>query len=190
MLAPPVDVADRYYSFFPRPRGQVAGEWSPDYMLHYWAPALLRRLAPDSRLLVLVRDPVERYLSAMAYHRARGAPDHHVVAADAFAGGLYATHLRRWRAVFPPEQLLVLQSEACAADPAAELRRTYEFLGIDATFTPPDLDAVVHRGRGEKPPIDEERRAALVAAYTPDVAALAEEYDVDVARWTNFAGLT
>ena len=188
---PPAGSAEQYYSYFPRPPGGVAGEWSPDYMLHYWAPALLHRWAPEARLLVLVRDPVERYLSAMAYHRARGAPDHHLVAADAFASGLYAAHLRRWRAMMPARQLLVLQSEACVEDAAGQLRRTYDFLGVDPSFTPPDLDAVVHRGRGEKPPIDEGRRAALVAAYAPDVTELAAEYDgVDVGHWRNFAALT
>jgi hypothetical protein len=131
---------------------------------------------------------VERYLSTVAYQRARGAPDHHLVATDAFTGGLYATHLDRWWAQFAPEQILVLQLETCVADAAGQLARTYAFLGLDPTFVPPDLHDVIHRGRGDKPELNDARRHALVEGYRADVARLASEVDgFDAAAWPHFA---
>src|SRR5262245_11934290 len=43
---------ERYHRHFMRPAGSVAGEWTPGYMLDAWTPALLRRAAPDARILV------------------------------------------------------------------------------------------------------------------------------------------
>ena len=68
---PSPDVARQYARYFPRPPGRVAGEWTPRYMFDLWTPALLRRCAPDAKLLVLLRDPVERYRSHLARARKR-----------------------------------------------------------------------------------------------------------------------
>ena len=49
--------ARAYHELFRRPRGRLAGEWTPRYMYDAHTPALLRRAAPDARLLVMLRDP-------------------------------------------------------------------------------------------------------------------------------------
>lgn len=56
-----------YHRYFPRPRGMMAGEWTPRYMSDYWMAPMLRQAAPDPKILVMLRDPVERYLSDVAY---------------------------------------------------------------------------------------------------------------------------
>ena len=98
----------------------IAGEWTPGYMLDAWTPRLLRRAAPDARLLVLVRDPVERFLSGrtLAENRFTVGSTARAAANAAFGRGLYADQLLRlWRA-FPREQVLVLQYERCLRRPA------------------------------------------------------------------------
>ena len=70
----PPDFADRYASLFPRPEGKLSGEWTPRYMHDYWSLPLLREAAPDARILVILRDPVERALSPYSF--IRGEPDH------------------------------------------------------------------------------------------------------------------
>jgi diadenosine tetraphosphatase ApaH/serine/threonine PP2A family protein phosphatase len=59
---------DRYHRLFPRPRGTITGEWTPAYMAEVWTPVLLERAAPDVRVLAILRDPVERYRSAVTHN--------------------------------------------------------------------------------------------------------------------------
>jgi Sulfotransferase domain len=131
-----------YHRLFRRPGGQLVGEWSPRYMSDFWTPALLQRAAPDARILVLLRDPMRRYQSGVSHEMnrflrgvRRGPRRQHAAsmcANDALSRSLYGRQLRWLLEQFDREQVLVLQYERCAADPAGELRRTYEFLGLDA----------------------------------------------------------
>lgn len=121
----------------------------------------MRETVPDARLVVLLRDPVDRALSH--YHhevalgreplsfedaldaeekRTRGEAER-MLRDPAYFGhgwwdftyvarGRYAEQLERWLAVFPWEQLLVLASEELAADTAGTYRRVLEFLGAGA----------------------------------------------------------
>jgi hypothetical protein len=86
--------------------------------------------------------------------------------------------------------VLVLQFERCVKDPGAELRRTYEFLGIDASFVPADLASRRNAARTEKPVLDADHRRWLVECYEPEVAEVAAlEPGLDLALWANFSNL-
>src|SRR5687768_3050648 len=58
-----------YELYFPRGPGQICGEWTPRYMVDPWTPPLLAAAAPEAKLLVLLRDPVERFASSLDYNR-------------------------------------------------------------------------------------------------------------------------
>ena len=58
-------------------------------MYDAWVPPLLAKAAPDAKILTILRDPVDRYISGLAFNLSRGAPVHPLVASDAFARGLY-----------------------------------------------------------------------------------------------------
>ncbi|CAN5578884.1 sulfotransferase [soil metagenome] len=178
------DVA-RYARYFPRPTGGIAGEWTPGYMIDFWAPNLIRQATPEARIVVLLRDPVERYRSGMLHtddmeRRALGRQD----AVGAFGRGLYAQQLRRVFAAFPREQVLLLQYERCRIDPAGELARTFRFLGLrDVRLDPVRFDQPVNPTTARKAELGPELRAALTAAYAPDLAqlaALVPELDLDL----------
>jgi hypothetical protein len=132
--------AAAYHRRFPRPQGSLTGEWTPRYMHDFWAPPLLARAAPDAKILVLLRDPLQRYLSGLqheltalgrAVRRRRRAYIEAMEANDALSRSLYGRQLARIFECFDRRQVLVLQYERCVEAPAAELRRTYEFLGLD-----------------------------------------------------------
>ena len=84
---------------------------------------LLRKAAPDARLLVMLRDPVARYRSAIArLHRLAEERGDRVLLAsvsDATWRGFYYEQLRHVFDLFPREQVLVLQFERCVQDPVA-----------------------------------------------------------------------
>jgi hypothetical protein len=184
--------AAAYSAYFPRPEGRLTGEWSPSYLSAPWAPGMLAAAAPDARALVLLRDPVERYLSGLQRHhrvaRATGAPLNAMAPLDAFSRGLYHAQLTGLLRHCPRAQLLVLQYERCTRDPREELRRTYEFLGLEDAGLQPDLQAHPNR-QPDKPELQPDARRALSDAYAEDVTALARDFpEIDVSLWPSFAG--
>jgi hypothetical protein len=187
----PFDATDAttYARYFPRPDGLLAGEWSPGYLSHFWIPPLLDAAAPDAKLLVSLRDPVERYRSGLALQsetRRLSA----AAASTAFRIGCYGTQLEQLFSCVERIRVLVVQFEACTRDPSRELARIYEFLGLDATFRPGGIDRRVNEARAKKLNLDPGRRAALVGAYTPEVRRVLDlDVGIDVHRWPNFEHL-
>jgi hypothetical protein len=178
-----------YHRFFPRRDGEIAGEWTPRYMLDFWTPRLLRLAAPDARLLVLLRDPVERLRSGLSIVASPG-PDEAPLAwrrlNDAVIRSLYARQLGQLLGHFEREQLLVLQYERCCREPAAELSRTYEFLGIDGGEVPAGLTDRAGPTR-PKPALPERVREDLVGALADDVRALVDRFpEIDLELWPSF----
>ena len=179
--------AERYHLWFPRPAGSITGEWTPDYMASFWIPSLLRESAPDAKLLVLLRDPVDRFFSGLADYRVRGQQLNASLVSDAQLRGFYHAQLKRLEEHYSPERILVLQYEKCVEDPLAELGRSYEFLGIDLSFVPDKLTDPIHKTPGTKSPPDPRTRDALVRQYEPDVESLVmARPEIDVALWPNF----
>jgi hypothetical protein len=117
----------------------VRGEISPSYFHDLAAPQRLKAYCPNVRVIVTLRDPVERAYSNHL-HDIRienfSGPD------LGFEAGLannpmyveqsrYATHLSRWMAHFSGDQLLVLLQEEIHKNPMEQSARVYRFLGID-----------------------------------------------------------
>jgi Sulfotransferase domain len=182
-----------YAEHFPRDGGRKAGEWTPLYMAAPWIPPLLAASAPSARLLVLLRDPVERYLSGLQHdtHLARdqGQPLSQLAPVEAFARGFYHAQLRRLLNHFERSQVLVLQYERCTEEPLRELHRTFEFIGLDPGFVP-DLESHHPNRQHSKPTLPADRRDAYVRAYSEDVTALSGDFpEIDLRLWPNFAHL-
>ena len=64
-VADGVEPEAAYLDLFPAD-GLRRGDWTPQYLRHSSAPAAATRLLhPDAPVLVLLRDPVDRFVSAM-----------------------------------------------------------------------------------------------------------------------------
>jgi hypothetical protein len=196
--SPSVDDFSAYQRYFPRGSDgsdghPIVGEWTPRYMHDPWTPPLLRRVAPEARLLVMLRDPVDRYQSGITHTAALNlrAPTRDD-ANDAFARGCYFRQLGWLSSSYPIEQILVLQYERCLVSTVEQLARTFAFLGLaEADFVPARLSAPPWAGlalAGPKVPIDRDLRASLQNAYRFEVDALLDAYpDIDRALWKNFS---
>jgi hypothetical protein len=187
------DDAGGYRRYFPRRAGQKSGEWTPGYVAAPWVPPLLAASAPEARLLVLLRDPLERYLSGLKHDSwvadRAGLPLSQHAPMEAFARGLYHAQLMGWLAHFDRSQILILQYERCSIDPLTELQRTLKFIGISEDGFSPDLDAHPNH-QPAKPPLDDSVREAYVDAYRDDVTRLAADFpEIDLSLWPNFAHL-
>lgn len=176
----------RYARHFPRPEGGVVGEWTPGYLIDFWTPGLIARAAPEARILVLLRDPLERLRSGLTHQQSTSrSPLSHRDMAGAFARGLYAQQMRRVLDAFAPEQVYVGQYEACRADPRRELGRTFAFLGLEPAELPEAaLGAEVNPTTSRKLELSADLRAALIDAYAPDLERLAEMLPgLDLSLW-------
>jgi len=194
----PLFDADReeYYRYFPRPEGKMVGEWTPRYMNVPGVVEAMKTLAPEARLLVLLRDPVERYRSGVGQwqkHKERRGKRLNLWAGrkDAYARSFYAFALRPYVEAFGLDRLLVLQFEKCLQDPAAEYRRTLEFLELDDWVPPPeDLGKAYNVSRRRPTPAALDEPADLVESLEGDVRELLTlAPDIDLSLWPNFRHL-
>ena len=185
-----------YQQYFPRRPGTIAWEWTPGYMVFRDQIAHLYEAAPAAKILVLVRDPVERHWSALhfgAWWAERTgvslteAESHMQLTARA----AYKEGLDDVIAAFDRSQLLLLQYERCRVDTEGSLRRTYEFLGLDPDFRPPRIAELRAQAVGvPKPEMPAATRAELVEFYRPSVQLLVAKWpEIDLTVWPNFADL-
>jgi hypothetical protein len=179
-------VAQAYQRYFPVPEGSVAGEWTPGYLIDFWTPGLIARAAPDARILVLLRDPVERFRSGLTHQLATSRkPIGHRDIQGAFQRSIYSPQLRRVLAAFPREQVFIGQYEACRADTPGQLARTYAFLGL----TPFELDADAIAGEvnpttREKYELSASLQSAFLDGYAEDLAQLPDlAPELDLSLW-------
>jgi hypothetical protein len=131
----------RYQDYFP-PGTSYRGESTPQYTKWPVFPGVVDRMAdlvPDARLLYLVRDPVERTLAEYVEEATWGVitEDIESVLSDLeephnriVAPSRYATQLREIHRRFDPAQVLVVDLVDLRDDPAATMRRIFDFLGL------------------------------------------------------------
>ncbi len=162
---------ERYHGWFPRRVGTLTGEWTPDYLSYPWVAPNLAAAAPEAKVLVLLRDPVERFRSGLTFRRMMGAPATSTTVADAVRQGYYGRDIQRLREFVPEDRLLILQYEQVRADASNHLAATYEFLGLEP-FIPPEIGREVNVSSGEKVVLDPEARRRLAENYAEDTALL------------------
>ncbi|MBB2915428.1 hypothetical protein FHS43_006748 [Streptosporangium becharense] len=130
------------------PPGTLRGESTPFYLYDLQAHRRIRKLIPDVRLIVVLRDPVERAHSNWTHLWSAGLePIGDVVRACAeeerriragwapfwhyIALGRYGEQLRHLYAHFPREQVLVFRYRDLVDRPADTLDRICRFLGVE-----------------------------------------------------------
>lgn len=115
----------------------IIGEICPDYLMSIDAPKRVESsLGQDVRLMVTLRDPVERAFSAYLYLKRQGiasgtfrqcALEHQ----DVLDEGRYSTHLRRYLTYFSSESLRIGVFDDLEDDPQRFLDETTDFLAIE-----------------------------------------------------------
>lgn len=167
-----------YHRYFPRPPGQLAGEWTPRYLYDFWTAAMLARLAPRTKLLVLLRDPVDRFVSGLSRFTDMGFEADSALANEQFQRGLYWQQLSNVLRHFPREQLLVLQYERCVAEVDGQLERTFAFLGLDPRQWQRSADPATRFGiqASGAAGISERTLAAVRAGYRADAERLFADF--------------
>ena len=119
----------------------VRFEASPSYFHDPRAPQRVFEYNPSMKILLMLRDPIERAYSNHLHEIIKGHIGNTSFASGLLNNpsyveqGLYATHLSRWLSVFPRDQILVLFAENLKPNPERTARQVYSFAGVDSNFT-------------------------------------------------------
>ena len=186
---------DWYLAHFPpMPAGEqfLTGEASPSYFDSREAPERLYSLFPEAKLIVLLRNPVDRAISQFyrlidlnwearsldrvisdEIERLNQNPEYIIgeEPGNYLARGRYIEFIKNWRTFFPPEQLLVLKSEDFYAGVAATVKQVLEFLDLPEY----QLSEYPNANPGSYQPIDPSVRDWLRDYFRPYNQQL-EEY--------------
>jgi len=188
-----------YHAQFADPGGRPCGEATPIYT--YW-PGSLERIAaynPAMRLIVVLRDPVQRAWSHWRMEYARGTETQPFAWCirqgrqrlfDALPWGchrefsyvergFYGEQMERLFELFPRDQALVMKSDDLRSDPAPVLARVRTFLGLPDD-APQPAGREIHVGQQIDYPSE------LVAA---DVEHLRTVYAPDADRLATLTGV-
>ncbi|HUF89533.1 MAG TPA: sulfotransferase domain-containing protein [Gemmatimonadota bacterium] len=185
-----------YRSFFPlkrsMPEGGITGEATPYYLFHPSVPPRISTVLSEVRLLVLLRDPVERTFShyrhevrsgretlsfedALSAEEERLAGEHQQlvsrpryrsIAHQAFSyrsRSIYADQVEAWFEWFNPGSMLVVKAEDLFERPDVVTERALRFLGLPMM----ELGLVPHRNKGRASRMKPETQADLQAFFEP-----------------------
>lgn len=177
--------------------GPLTGESSPFYSFHPLAAERIAQDLPDVRLIMLLRDPVERAYSAHSHESARGfetesferalelEPERlagerermlaepgyvsfHLQHHGYLSRGHYVEQVRRIQGLVGADRLLVLDSEDFFEQPEVAFREVLEYIGL------PWFDGIhfeQHNAR-RRSPMDEGLRRELNAHFDDSDKAL------------------
>ncbi|XP_062294013.1 heparan sulfate glucosamine 3-O-sulfotransferase 4 [Scomber scombrus] len=129
--------------------GQITMEKTPSYFVTNHAPKRIHSMARDIKLIIVVRNPVTRAISdytqtlskkpeistfeVLAFkNRTLGLID---ASWSALRIGIYALHLESWMQYFPLSQMHFVSGERLIVDPAGEMAKVQDFLGLKRIVT-------------------------------------------------------
>ncbi|XP_068003159.1 heparan sulfate glucosamine 3-O-sulfotransferase 2 [Melanerpes formicivorus] len=139
-----------YRSLMPRTLdSQITVEKTPSYFVTKEAPRRIFNMSRDTKLIVVVRNPVTRAISDYTQtlskkpdiptfegltfrNRSLGLVD---TSWNAIRIGMYAVHLQSWLQYFPLSQIHFVSGEKLITDPAGEMGKVQDFLGIKRVIT-------------------------------------------------------
>ena len=137
----------------------ITGEATPYYIFHPHAPRRIKKLFPHAKIIMMLRNPVDRAYSHYRYHvklgvenltfekaieaesvRLRGKlermlidPHYNSTNYKVFSylkRGIYIEQIMRWYELFPGEQILIIKSEEFFANPEQCFHKVEDFLGL------------------------------------------------------------
>jgi len=131
---------DYYYSLYKHcPQNKIKGEYTASYMRFPQALSLIRNHFPDVKLIISLRNPIDRAFSQYQYGiQLRGRLSVYKNFREALENdkdniverGFYYKQLKRCYQIFPKEQVLILFFEDLRDDPLKFLKKIYSFLGL------------------------------------------------------------
>ncbi|MEH7223930.1 sulfotransferase domain-containing protein [Bacillus sp. JJ1566] len=165
----------------------ITGEASPKYLVHPDAPKRAYETLPHAKLIVLLRNPIDRAYSHY-HHMARNGSEllsfqeaimkeaeklnqqmdkvlenYKTIPTSYLTRGIYANQLERWMQYFPREQFLILKSEDFFKDTLSSFKQVTDFLDL------PEFNFSEHKqwNVGQYNRMEEQQREWLKLFFKP-----------------------
>lgn len=139
-------------------------------------PGRIATLGGETRLIYILRDPVDRIESNLAHTlRNKGKL---AKLSTCIKTSHYARHMNSFTAHIPRENILLLDFQQLTNDPAAALAEICDFLGIDHFSARPGI----YNARGVDFRLDAAQRARLAEYLRPDMQLLIDRYGFEPAK--------
>jgi hypothetical protein len=184
-----------YAGHFKAGAQKVCGEITPGYsILSRERIAFVHKLMPGLRLILLIRNPIERawsqaLMNLVTLPRRRyedvsaGEFREHFRSNRSLRRGDYLAALENWLSFFPAAQLFVGVYDDISGRPQELLTDVFEHLGVstDVDWGRFPLEDVVFRGAGV--PLPDSLRSVLHGIYENDLRRLVDRFGDRVAHW-------
>jgi hypothetical protein len=138
------------------------GEYCVNYILDHTTPEKIKKIFPDTKFIVCIRNPVAAMYSAYWYFKSMGR-----ISSDTFEDALkesqimhedlykYGSGLQKYFDIFPKERFKIYIYEDVMLEPAGVIHSLYEFLEVDANLIPSSLKKKVNStGKAKNASID------------------------------------
>lgn len=200
---------EKYYVERVHGRKFITGESSPYYLFHPHVPKRVAQAVPQAKLIVLLRNPIDRAYSqynhevdggretlptfeeAIDREEERIAKEREKLLHDEYyvsehhrhhsylAKGMYVDQLLNWMTYFPREQFLILRSEDFYANPARGLQQTLDFLDIPQTTLTSDEQEYKQYNNKTFTKMNPDTRKRLIHYFRPHNERLYDYLDTD-----------
>ena len=176
-----------YRRCFPPPRWKdgrrsITGEKTPYYLFHPQVPQRMAEVIPRVRLIVMLRNPVDRtysqYHHDLSMGRIKPRAFEEIIEqpnSSYLSRGIYVNQLLRWSEYFTKEQMLILKSEDFFKHTTETLTLVQDFLDLPHQ----QLDLPPRKSNDRYPPMDPETRRRLEAYFEPYNQRLYDYLGVD-----------
>mmetsp|Transcript_23218 Transcript_23218/g.39873 ORF Transcript_23218/g.39873 Transcript_23218/m.39873 type:complete len:182 (+) Transcript_23218:9468-10013(+) len=172
---------------------------------HYFQPpagrvdtaANIRAALDDPRIIIIFRNPVKRYQSAVIHHMMQGRIPYSATIDELtddqklLSLGHYANILPHWQGVFP--DLGVFFHDDMAADKVSFVETVMSFLGLENDISAEELNFRTNDKRQkiknldtawpDMPRMSDDLQARLVEYYTDDINRLQDMTGRDLQHW-------
>ena len=147
-----------YKSRFEAAKGELAiGEKTPEYLYVKKVPALMKRHLPDIKLIVILRNPVDRLYSRYWNSKAKYSANINLSFEEKIKKkpvfieeSFYYDHLVRYFQYYPKDRFLILFFEDLLSQPYDFLKNIYKFLNVDKTFISPLVAYKLNTAKSKK----------------------------------------
>jgi len=156
LYPPPIRDKKKYLELFSNVKDEKAiGEGSTSYLRDPQVPKLIHKVAPKAKIIIILRDPVQRAYSNYLLRVSSGKTysfseaikkaidsDYNQYDGTIIHAGWYYKQVKGYQDVFGVDNVKILIFEEFIKDPKKTVKEVLEFLGVDAE--PPETVELVH----------------------------------------------
>jgi hypothetical protein len=152
---------------------------------------------PSVRLILVLRNPVDRLWAAAIMHLVSGPKRKFTDVSeseffkvmskkDNLERGFYPNILKNWRSAFPKEQMLILFYDDLVENPQTFLQCCFEFIGVSAVDSWSRFPLHVRFNKTPDFTMPEKFREHIFNIYKPSVLTLSKEFGDKIKPWLKY----